>query len=270
MNATSGMSGITQPRLSALTWRGRLAEPVAQDREVVRAEVPGDADVRLVQAEVHAARRDEVDLAELAASRSARGSRSPAGCRGTCGPASARGRARRRARSARSASSRGRRERLLDEDVLAGVERRARERDSASRPASRSRPRRRRRRRATSSNERRGRDGRIAPRRSCSSASVAQVADHDELGVRQLVEVADEVRAPVAEADDRDARPARSAGQLRAHARRRPLRRRTASGVRQSRREVEAERPAARVGDVHVERLAEGRRAPARSPARGR
>ena len=43
----------------------RLTEPVAQDREVVRAEVPGDADIGLVQAEIHAARRDEVDLAEL-------------------------------------------------------------------------------------------------------------------------------------------------------------------------------------------------------------
>src|ERR1051325_1540211 len=43
-----------------------LVEPVAQDREVVRAEVPGDTDVALVQAEVHAARRDEVDVAEVA------------------------------------------------------------------------------------------------------------------------------------------------------------------------------------------------------------
>ena len=37
----------------------------------MRAEIPDDADVRLVQAEVDAARRDEVDLAEVAASRSA-------------------------------------------------------------------------------------------------------------------------------------------------------------------------------------------------------
>jgi hypothetical protein len=38
---------------------------VAEDREVVRREVPRDADVGLMQAEVHTARRDEVDLAEL-------------------------------------------------------------------------------------------------------------------------------------------------------------------------------------------------------------
>ena len=53
-------------RLIALDVRRGLVEPVAEDREVVRAEVPDDADVGLVQAEVHAARRDEVDLAELA------------------------------------------------------------------------------------------------------------------------------------------------------------------------------------------------------------
>ena len=66
MNATSGVAGMTQPRLSADDVRRRLVEPVAQDREVVRAEVPDDAHVGLVQPEVHAARRDEVDLAELA------------------------------------------------------------------------------------------------------------------------------------------------------------------------------------------------------------
>ena len=40
-------------------------EPVAQDRNVVRAEIPDDADVGLVQAEVHTACRHEVDLAEV-------------------------------------------------------------------------------------------------------------------------------------------------------------------------------------------------------------
>ena len=66
MNATSGMPGMMQPRLSAVTCVGDSSEPVAQDREVVRTEVPHDADVGLVQAEVHATRRDEVDLAEIA------------------------------------------------------------------------------------------------------------------------------------------------------------------------------------------------------------
>ena len=46
---------------------GRLAQPVPQDREVVRAEVPHDADIGLVKAEVHPARGDEVDLSQLPA-----------------------------------------------------------------------------------------------------------------------------------------------------------------------------------------------------------
>ena len=64
MNATSG---IVEDASAATAGPGRrLVEPVAEDREVVRAEVPGDADVGLVKAEVHAAGGDEVDLAELA------------------------------------------------------------------------------------------------------------------------------------------------------------------------------------------------------------
>ena len=74
MNATSGIAGMMQPRLTRATRVGHLAEPVAEDREVVRPEVPDDADVGLVQPEVHPARRDEVDVAELAARRSGRGS----------------------------------------------------------------------------------------------------------------------------------------------------------------------------------------------------
>ena len=45
----------------------RPAEPVEEDREVVRGEVAHDADVALVDAEVHPARRAEVELADLAA-----------------------------------------------------------------------------------------------------------------------------------------------------------------------------------------------------------
>src|SRR3954449_10452683 len=44
-----------------------LVKPVAQDREIVRREVPDDADIRLVQPEVHTAHRDEEDVAELSA-----------------------------------------------------------------------------------------------------------------------------------------------------------------------------------------------------------
>ena len=45
---------------------GGFLEPVAENREVVRPEIPRNADVGLVEPEVHAARRDEVDVAELA------------------------------------------------------------------------------------------------------------------------------------------------------------------------------------------------------------
>src|SRR6266542_1933073 len=46
--------------------RGRLlAEPIPKNREVVRTEVPDDTHIRLVQPEIHPARRDEVDLAEV-------------------------------------------------------------------------------------------------------------------------------------------------------------------------------------------------------------
>ncbi len=55
---------MTQSRLIAETVVGDSSEPVAQDREVVRAEIPDDADVGLMQPEVDATRRDEVELAE--------------------------------------------------------------------------------------------------------------------------------------------------------------------------------------------------------------
>ena len=44
---------------------GGLVEPVAEDREVVWCEVPGDADVFLVEAEVDPACGDEVEVAQL-------------------------------------------------------------------------------------------------------------------------------------------------------------------------------------------------------------
>ena len=125
--ATSGMSGRMQPRLMAMTCVGVSSEPVAEDREVVRAEVPDDADVRLVEAEVHAARRDRVDVAELTRldqladlvdrwaveERVARHQHEPE-LRGELGELD---------RFLRRAG-----ERLLDEDVLARLERALRER----------------------------------------------------------------------------------------------------------------------------------------------
>ena len=50
-----------------LTALGGLAQPVVEDAEVVRGEVPDHAHVLLVQAQVHALGGDEVDVAELAA-----------------------------------------------------------------------------------------------------------------------------------------------------------------------------------------------------------
>ena len=203
MNATSGLSGHDAAAAERGHVRRRLAEPVAQDREVVRAEVPDDADVGLVQAEVDAARRDEVD-----ARRARRAS------------ISSRITSHRRAVEERVAGHehepalvgeldqlarlRGRGgERLLDEHVLAGLERAQPRARSASRPASRSRPRRSSRprgcRRSWSC---RGRPGSGARSR---RAARGRVADAGELGLVELVEVADEVRAPVAEADDGDA-----------------------------------------------------------------
>ena len=44
----------------------RLSQPVAQDREVVRGEVPDHTYVRLVQPQIHSAHRDEVEVTERA------------------------------------------------------------------------------------------------------------------------------------------------------------------------------------------------------------
>ena len=71
----------------------------------MRAEIPDDADVRLVETEVHPARREEVDVAELAGVEQLLDLERPAGCRGTCGPASARGSALRRQLDRSRASS---------------------------------------------------------------------------------------------------------------------------------------------------------------------
>ncbi len=64
-NATSGMPRTTESRPTAVIVSGKLVQPVQEDREVVRAEIPDDAHITLVQPEVHPAGGDEVDLAEL-------------------------------------------------------------------------------------------------------------------------------------------------------------------------------------------------------------
>ena len=149
--------------------------------------------------------------------------------------------------------ARRRRERLLDEDVLAGLERRRGRARSASRPASRSRPR-----RSSvvgedvvevASSPRRPGSG----ARSCSSALRSQVADRDDLGVRRARRGCGRGSGPSSRARRR------RRGRGRAHRGRLPLPEELRTGVRQEQPEVEAERPAARVGDVHLERLAERR-----------
>ena len=78
-----------------------------------------------------------------------------------------------------------------------------------------------------------------------------EIADGDELGLVELVEVPNEVRAPVAEADDGDADGTRS--------RRRPPLPEKRERRPEEQSQVEPERPAVDVRDVHVECLAERR-----------
>ena len=116
--------------------RRPLAEPVAEDREVVWPEVPGDADIRLVEAEVDPARRDEVEVPELArfdqiANRDDRRAVEERVSGHDHEPALV-GEA-----DQLDALVRGSGERLLDEDVLAGLECCACRVGNASTPASR-------------------------------------------------------------------------------------------------------------------------------------
>ena len=172
----------------------------------MRAEVPDDADVGLVQSEVDAARRDEVELAELAARRSARWidddrrAVEERVARHQHEPASAR-----EPRSARAASSDDAGERLLDEHVLAGLRARAAASSkcvetgvaiaTASTSASAS---------TSSSCVVRGPPGSGARSRRAGSLRAGRRSTTTSALV-ELGEVADEIRAPVAETDDGDA-----------------------------------------------------------------
>ena len=227
--------------------RRRLVEPVAQDREVVRPEVPDDADVLLVQPQVHPAHRDEVDVAELAApDQVAHGvdgraveERMPrhqhdAGVR-------------REPDQAHRLAGRGR-ERLLDEDVLAGGERRGGELEVG-----------RHRRR-----DHDGLDivvledlveafahpgGGIAPAELLEPCGVG-VADRDELEARAARRDCGRGSGPSSRGRRR--RCGRANGSCRA-----PQPEELQRGLEQE-LQVEVEAPATGVGDVHVERLGEG------------
>ncbi len=165
----------------------------------MRPEVPGHADVRLVETEVHAAGRDEVDLAEfpgldqIADHHDRRAvQEGVAGHQHDAGPI--------REVDQIEALGGGRGQRLLDEDVLAGLQcgrgqvvmRGHGRGDHHGVDAVIGDHLREVLRRA---------DGGIAPFDRLERLG-SQIADRDQLCVRDLVEVADEIRAPVAEPDD--------------------------------------------------------------------
>ena len=64
MKATSAMPSAKRGATGRAQHDRRLAEPGQEDREVVRGEVPHHADVTAVRAEVDPARGDEVEVAE--------------------------------------------------------------------------------------------------------------------------------------------------------------------------------------------------------------
>ena len=202
MKATSGIDGMMQPRRERAYPGGCLVQPVAQNREIVGREVPGDADVLLVETEVDPARRDEVEIAQV--------SRFDEVAHGDDRGAVEEGVSRHQHQPATlgeldelEALARGRGERLLDEDVLSRLERRASKREV--------RRHRRRERQGVDRfvgedvvDARVGLHGRVPTLDQLEAVGIA-VANRDDLGAVELVEVADEVRAPVAEADNCDA-----------------------------------------------------------------
>ena len=230
--------------------RRRLAKPVLQDRKVVRAEIPDDAHIGLMQAEIHTARRDEVDVAELTRpdqlldrhDRRAVEERMP-------GHEDEAETGREPEQALRLARRRG--EGLLDEHVLAGFERRLGElevcrdrcgdRDGVDLGVGEDVPEAR--------GAAKGREA--APDRVDGGA--AGVAYHDRVCAVHLVEVPHEVGPPVAEADDGHPHrqvvrscPAGSRAALEGRAHAAPFPRRTAKGVRtRSRRSRPSDQPRA-------------------------
>ena len=184
--------------------RRRLVEPVAQDREVVRPEIPRDAHVGLVEPEVDAARGDEVDLSQVAVLDQ------------RADHVHRRAVDERVARHQHHLPERGQldqhlgllgggRERLLDEHVLAVAQRRRGDRKMG-------RDRR---------GDQHGVDGRVLeevveplraahrriPLRDLVQRLRAPVADPGHLGILDLVQVPHEVRPPVAEPDHAEPEP---------------------------------------------------------------
>ena len=118
----------------------------------------------------------------------------------------------------------------------------------------------------TSSKLRRRPDRRVPPG-DRARALLVGVADGDDLRLRELVEVADEVRPPVARGRPRRRARVRPGEAQRSSGWIMPLPPLSAASCErrlEEQPEVEAERPAADVGDVHVERLAERRARPRR------
>ena len=216
---------------------GQIVEPVTQDREVVRAEIPDDAHVRLMQAQVHPARRDEVDLTErLGIDEPLDRGHRRAVEKGVTGHEDEAVGLRQRGHLD-DLVGRGS-ERLLDEDVLSRLECRHRE-GIVRRHRRRDRDRVNRRVTQNLFIARRAGDGRIAVRHRLQRlrSKIAEIADLESV---RLGEVPEQIRAPVTETDDADANavaaaPARRIGLALWH---QPVSRfrKITSGVRKSRR----------------------------------
>ena len=202
MNATSGIDGNDAAATERADPGRCLVQPVAQNREIVGREIPGDADVLLVETEVDPARRDEVELSQLSrfdevADGNDRGAVEEGVSRHQHQPATL------GELDELEALARGRGKRLLDEDVLSRLERRTSKREV--------RRHRRRERHGVDRlvgedivDARVGLHGRVPTLDQLEALDVA-IANRDDLGAVELVEVPDEVRAPVSEADDCDA-----------------------------------------------------------------
>ena len=238
---------------------GKPIEPVTQNREVMWAEIPDDAYVGLVQPEIHATRGDEIDLAQLAAVDQALD--------------------RRHRRAVEERVPRHQDEALF----LGDVGQLARPVRTTQRVASRRRracPPRARPWRARSAWKR---VWRLPPRRACRPRSISSKRD---VGRHAGVAPSERLQwlRPGHRRDTRRRRRARPRGCARGSAPSSPDRRcadRASSGrpsaglsvaehhegCPQQQAQIQTERPAARIGDVEVERLTEGGSGHALPPA---